>query len=1171
MGDEMLPVDGAERARTLNTSESFLVQAPAGSGKTELLTRRLLKLLAQVDEPEQILAITFTIAATAEMRGRVLDALRAAERQDKQDSEVAELARAVLEHNTARGWNLLQQPERLNILTIDAVCLTIAHETPLLSRLGGSLSPTDKPQPLYKLAARRTLARLGDEPALSDALRSLLQLRSASLFDCEALIADMLDKRDQWGRVLPFGQADVPWQEVRNKLEEPLRRLHEETVEHAQSLFAGHAELEPELMYLLSHACGNVGADSELMLLRDVTQLRHLTTVEHWQSFCHFLLTKSGKWRKRPTTETGFLSGNEGKAAKERFASLLEKLATRPELQSILRELRVLPPARYTDEESQMLGHLMLILRFAVAELLVVFAERRVVDFVQLGLAARAVLSDDGAPSELAADVAGRWKHLLVDEFQDTSRSQYELLTLLAGEWESSERGTWFLVGDPMQSIYMFRQAEVELFERTKRYGLGEGTAAVKLCPLQLQMNFRSHAGLVDRLNGIFEQVFTRRTDEENGRHYQVGFAPSSAFNQSPRPEPSVHIWPRLRSSTASPEDRVTAAEAEARQVVSIIEGHWPEVEKARRAGEEFRIAVLVRAKSHLGLITKKLRDAKIPFRAVEIEQLGERQEVRDLAALTRALQHPMDRIAWLTVLRAPWCGLTLRDLHTLCGSDEKEYGGQPVIGLLRERIPLLSEDGQERARRAHGVLEDAVRGEHRQISLAQWVERTWITLGGEACVNQAGYENARTFFTMLEEIGPDAQGFEDRMEALCAQPDPHASERCGVQLMTIHKAKGLGFDVVIVPGLERATQGDSQPMLRWIEQTRLVGPSEEVEQEFVVAPIGRRGQSSGIYQWIGKQQTRRQDDEAKRLFYVAATRAREELHLLGTAIVKTPKNGEQEVGPGDKHSLLGIAWEALRGEFERAHAEEIVAAGGVSPLQTELAFPEPSSTLRLRRLPAGWKPLVVTKPIVLEKTPHAEMARPQGSPAARAFGTVVHGLLEDLTGLVGISGDGISGEVVQEVRGWRERAFTLLRAFGQARAEAESQSAEVVNALLGVLGDATGRWILGARAGAETEVSWSAWTHHEDGGETVKTLRGDRIFYAGETPGSAGETHLWIVDYKTARAGGAGIDAFLQEEKEKYQPQLEAYAEVMRKVHGESVPVRLALYYPLLKRMVWW
>src|SRR5208282_3599423 len=132
-----------------------------------------------------------------------------------------------------RGWNLLQQPERLNIRTIDAVCLTIAHETPLLSRLGGSLSPTDKPQPLYNLAARRTLARLGGEEPLSSALRALLQMRGTSLPDCQKLIAEMLDKRDQWGHVLPLSN----WPEVRDELEAPLRRRHTEAIQKAQSLF----------------------------------------------------------------------------------------------------------------------------------------------------------------------------------------------------------------------------------------------------------------------------------------------------------------------------------------------------------------------------------------------------------------------------------------------------------------------------------------------------------------------------------------------------------------------------------------------------------------------------------------------------------------------------------------------------------------------------------------------------------------------------------------------------------------------------------------------------------------------------------------------------------------------------------------------------------------------
>jgi ATP-dependent exoDNAse (exonuclease V) beta subunit len=533
------------------------------------------------------------------MRERVLSRLHAARDTEETGDEPAEvkLARRALENDARRGWNLLQQPERLNIQTIDAVCLSIAHETPLLSRLGGSLSPTDKPQPLYTLAARRTLSHLGSEEPLSSALDALLQLRATSLPDCQKLIAEMLDKRDQWGRVLPFGRATPDWPDVRAKLEEPLRRTHNKAFQKAQSLFASHPDLAQELVKVLSHACNNVDPDSDLMTLKHVTGIHHLVDHAQWSGLCHFLLTKESTWRKNVNRDIGFPAGKDGKAAKERYASLIERLDAHPEFLAMLSELRALPPQQYTEEESQMLQQMLVILRYAVAELRLVFAERGVVDFVELGLAARQVLLDDeGGLSELAADVGERWPHLLVDEFQDTSRSQYELFSLIAGGWESAGQGTCFLVGDPMQSIYMFRQAEVELFERTRRYGLGEGTAAVRLAPLQLQTNFRSHAGLVDRLNEIFQQIFGPAT----GREYQVTFAPSTAHSPAPRGSLGVKVWPYLISSRATPEQKRAADDAEARQVVSIIQELWPAVEAAKHKQSEFRIAVLVRARAHL-------------------------------------------------------------------------------------------------------------------------------------------------------------------------------------------------------------------------------------------------------------------------------------------------------------------------------------------------------------------------------------------------------------------------------------------------------------------------------------------------------------------------------------------------------------------------------------------
>ena len=208
------------------------------------------------------------------------------------------------------------------------------------------------------------------------------------------------------------------------------------------------------------------------------------------------------------------------------------------------------------------------------------------------------------------------------------------------------------------------------------------------------------------------------------------------------------------------------------------------------------------------------------------------------------------------------------------------------------------------------------------------------MTLGGRACVDDSGYENARAFFSMLEELGPGAAGLEERLDDLCAQPDPRANERCGLQLMTIHKAKGLGFDVVIVPGLDRPTRGEQQELLRWLEQTRLVG---KAEHEFVVAPIGKNGQEGAIYRWIGKQKTERENEEAKRLLYVASTRARCELHLLGIASMK--KDGEDLAKPRSG-SLLKIAWPALEAEFRRAWKEREPAKAAPVQQQPELPFP---------------------------------------------------------------------------------------------------------------------------------------------------------------------------------------------------------------------------------------
>ena len=201
------PPDWRERERALDVQASWIVEAPAGSGKTGLLIQRYLKLLADgsVREPEQVLAITFTNKATAELRERVIGQLKAAAAGAGPvkgfDRQTRVLAEAVLARDGAAGWGLIKHPRRLNIRTIDSVCAEISRSLPVLSSSGGRQAPTTEADRLYREAARRTLKQLGGEDAaLHEALRTVLLHRDGNLAECEGLIAAMLGWRDQWGQ-----------------------------------------------------------------------------------------------------------------------------------------------------------------------------------------------------------------------------------------------------------------------------------------------------------------------------------------------------------------------------------------------------------------------------------------------------------------------------------------------------------------------------------------------------------------------------------------------------------------------------------------------------------------------------------------------------------------------------------------------------------------------------------------------------------------------------------------------------------------------------------------------------------------------------------------------------------------------------------------------------------
>jgi ATP-dependent exoDNAse (exonuclease V) beta subunit len=1095
--------DLAERRRALDPVRSFIVQAPAGSGKTELLIQRYLRLLASVEHPEEIVAITFTRKAAGEMRERVLRALADARTGKAPGSEhekaTLELAAAALARDTDSGWGVTENPARLRIQTIDSLCSALTRQMPMLSRFGSQPESIEDASERYLEAARATVELVeGDEAVAQDVERLLAHLDN-DVERIETLLAEMLKRRDHWLRHV-HGRG-------REELETALANVRRNALERVRALLP--AELRAEWRSLADYVCGNLGRTG------------YPDSLEDWAVLARAYLTEKDLLRQRLTKKEGFPAGKPAQAWKERALALFARLDAHDEFRAALADMRRLPPDKYSDGQWEVLGAITRLLPRAAAQLKLVFQARGQVDFTEVAQGALLALGGTEAPSDLALALDYRIRHLLVDEFQDTSISQYELVARLTTGWEPGDGRTVFAVGDPMQSIYRFREAEVGLFLRARAAGI----AGVELESIGLSANFRSQAGIVEWVNATFAQVMPEREDIATGSvPYMVSVATRAAL-----PGAAVSVHPFFNGNRA----------AEAAKVVEIVE-------QARREDAEARIAILVRNRGHLREIVPQLKDAGLRFRAIDIEPLGHRPVVQDLLALTRALSHPADRLAWLALLRAPWCGLTLADLQALAGGDAK----RTVWELMNDeaRAAILSTDGRERLQRVRAVLQaclaDRCRG-----SLRTRTAGAWFALAGPACVEDTtDLEDAEIYFDYLESLEEageiaDPAAFEDGLADLYALPDLQADER--LQIMTIHKAKGLEFHTVIVPGLGRAPRGDEAKLFLWVEQPRTDGGGGA---DLLLAPIQETGaEEDPVYRWLQALEAGKEQLESGRLLYVAATRARERLHLLGDTRLATDDDGVPEVKAPGERTLLGRLWPLVEPVY--AEAAKRLVESSPAPAEAEAAGDEIDQSLR--RIASGWQP--PAPPPRVGWTPPRDPARARDEiefswvgETARHVGSVVHRWLQR------IADDGLAGWDAARVHSQRQAFRDELVACG-LEADAVAAAAERVASTLGqTLTDPRGRWLLSPHDAAESELRLTGAA-----ADAIVNIVMDRTFV---------DEHgvRWIVDYKTGGHEGGDIEAFLDREQERYRAQLERYAALMKA--RDQRPIKLGLYFPLLK-----
>ena len=1126
--------DAAARSAALDVTRSILLQAPAGSGKTTVLVCRVLALLASGEDPEAILAITFSRKAAAEMRERVLRALRFPE-HEKHTAELTRLAHAALARDRERRWELLRNPARLRIQTFDALNQRLAAQAPVQSGGGAGLRISEHAAMLYRRAARRVLEGAWEEPALAHPLRRLFAHLDNRWERCESLLAGLLEQRLQW--LPPLLGHDAG--ELATQVERSLATLAEEAMRVALQCWPElGARASAELLATSADHRFRVdgGADAATLAWREQrAPLRaEAAELQRWRHACRLLLTASQPRRQLRATLTKRegVPADEPQFRREALAWLAEARA-QDGLAEALGAVDAIPDLPLAEEDRELLHALALLMRRAVAELQLEFAHSGAADFSYIAGAARQALSVGSEPTELALRFGSGLRHLLVDEFQDTSTEQAALLAALTADWNDGDGRTLFLVGDPMQSIYQFRAAEVGVFLQARAHGIG----ALPLHTLELRRNFRSQSGVVEWVNHAIGPLFPQRDDL---RAAAISFLDS--FSRRADAPARVQVCAALQTGEAARD-----AELESRRVLE-------QVRAERDADPHCSIAVLVAGRAHAVPIAALLRAQGIAVRGVNLTPLAERPCVRDLLMLARALQHPGDRTAWLAVLRSPLCGLELDELQQLAEGEQ---------GLLWSRLQnsaalaALEAACVQRIERLCAALRPALEGSERQEPLAARAARVWLRLGGAE--RYAADDERADVVSLLTALSAEptiaAYTGEDFALLLDELYADSAGPADAVQILTMHAAKGLEWDVVIVPGLHRVPQHDAKRLLEW-----LALPREDHGSELLFGPIEAAGSQAprSVSGYIRGLRRRRRDWEQRRLLYVTATRARRSLIWLGTA--QRRKDGSEPVPPPG--SLLQVLWPAVCTEFQSlpapgAAAAAAPAATGPAAVALAAAPARPTQYESLLRLPLEWKAPDTAGGPTTEVLPIALRAATAGPEYAwvgllgRAVGTVVHAELQRfaarqrqraLADLPELERDAWCS--VAHYRAW-------LAELGVAGGEREAGAERVLATLRATLDDARGRWLLSHAAHREASSERRLTGVYQ--GEVVNIVI-DRMLIDREG-------NRWIVDFKTSEHEGGELEAFLDEEVRRYLPQLQRYAALARRLGTE--PVRAALYFP--------
>ena len=808
----------------------LLVTAGAGSGKTRVLVERYLSLLDEHGIREMA-AVTFTDAAATEMRERVR-------------REV--LARPGLAHHRA-------DLDEAVIGTIHSLGLQVLRENPVKASIDPATQVLSDDEAEFELinACVDALEAAAD----ADDARALA-LREIGVFQLTSYLPLMVARRDEVEAAYRSlgGSSPADWAEhVQSLLEDTPRAA----VEEARPHLAGWISW-------LREAHTGPGEDALSRRLHDVLAALGDPNEGDWSDLRRRLLEAAG------------IINLTGGSARNWAHSVSEVRDRMRSIRDTGRRLEALPCWNEHDEIAlEALASLRMLFDDACARYASRKRELSALDYLDLEVEAVRLLREH---PEIAASYRERFRHIMVDEFQDTNPSQVALIDLLSGgDHASPSAPERFFVGDVKQAIYRFRGSDVRHFTRLQREIASAGATRA------LSRSFRAHDPLVEVLNVIFDGVFGEATEEfEAPMQTMRGRGPHPPGVPYCVLQPVSNEMPDGGSSAQGDRRRVEAdtVAAEAAMLLQTEAAVWDAEAEVTRATKPSDIAILLRRLTNVHVFEQALESHGVPYRTAAGVGFFTRQEVLDLTNLLGWLSEPDDSIALVGALRSP---LFMIDDQTLLALRSQGYDMIYALGHPPSSVP-----GRMRGLclRAAQVLTD-LRGDvpfaapdallERALALTGF-EASWAPLqgGDQAVANIRKFVGlARTLADhSLDELVSYVRRRRDELAAREGQAVLDDSD--AVRLLTVHGAKGLEFPIVFVPEAHLPSRLTVDPV-RWRAEEGIAPTltrDEESEE--------RARRRPGFYSYLLERDKAEEAAEHKRLFYVAATRAADRLYVSG-------------------------------------------------------------------------------------------------------------------------------------------------------------------------------------------------------------------------------------------------------------------------------------------------